>query len=182
VTGPFTTVAAALEADPSIETRIREIVWMGGALRVAGNVSPWLEGGQDGSMEWNVYWDPPAAARIFASAIPITMCPLDITNRVEMTREFLMILARNRRHPFSDFAGQCYALVAHQTYYFWDVLTTAYVERPDLFRVEREPVKVLPTGPSQGRTVPDPSGREVSVLADVDLDGFYDFVLSSWQR
>jgi purine nucleosidase len=182
VTGPLTTVAAALDARPEIEGKISELVWMGGALRVPGNVSPWLEGGQDGSMEWNVYWDPPAAARVFASRIPIVMCPLDITNRVEMRRDFLLTLARNRRHPFSDFAGQCYALVAHQTYYFWDVLTTAYVERSDLYRLDRESVRVVASGQSQGRTIPDCAGREVAVMADVDLEGFYDFVLSSWQR
>lgn len=182
VTGPLTTVAAALELEPEMEHKIQELVWMGGALRVGGNVSPWLEGGQDGSMEWNVYWDPPAAARVFASTIPIAMCPLDITNQVLMTRDFLLTLARNRRHPFSDLAGQCYALVAHQTYYFWDVLTTAYVERPDLYRIEREGVRIVATGRSQGRTVPDPSAREVGVFADVNLDGFYEFVLGSWQR
>ncbi|HEY3522731.1 MAG TPA: nucleoside hydrolase [Candidatus Limnocylindrales bacterium] len=182
VTGPLTTVAAALELEPSMERNIRELAWMGGALRVPGNVSPWLEGGQDGSSEWNVYWDPPAAARVFESSIPIVMCPLDITNRVEMTREFLLTLARNRRHPFSDLAGQCYSLVAHQTYYFWDVLTTAYVERPDLYRIEHEGVRVEPTGFSQGRTVPDPTDREVGVFADVDLEGFYSYVLSSWER
>lgn len=182
VTGPMTTVAAALDCAPEMVDRVAEIVWMGGALRVPGNVSPWLEGGQDGSMEWNVYWDPPAAARVFATDIPIVMCPLDITNRVEMRRDFLLTLGRNRRYAFSDFAGQCYALVAHQTYYFWDVLTTAYVERPDLFRVERERVRVEPSGHSQGRTIPDPAGREVGVMADVDLDDFYDFVLTSWQR
>lgn len=182
VTGPLTTVAAALDIDPAIASSIREIVWMGGALRVPGNVDPWGEGGQDGSMEWNVYWDPPAAARVFESTIPITMCPLDITNRVKMTREFLMTLARDRRYPFSDLAGQCYSLVAHQTYYFWDVLTTGYVERPELYRIEPERVRIEPSGRSQGRTVSDPAGREVGVFADVDLTGFYDFVLSSWRR
>jgi inosine-uridine nucleoside N-ribohydrolase len=182
VTGPLTTVAAALQSHPEMEANIAELVWMGGALRVPGNVSPWLEGGQDGSMEWNVYWDPPAAARVFDSAIPLVICPLDLTNRVEMQRDFLLTLARNHRYPFSDFAGQCYALVAHQTYYFWDVLTTAFVERPDLFRLDRERVRVEATGRSQGRTVVDPKGREVGVMADVDLHAFYDFVLGSWQR
>jgi purine nucleosidase len=129
-----------------------------------------------------VYWDPPAAARVFESRIPIVICPLDITNRVEMHRDFLLTLARNRRYPFSDLAGQCYALVAHQTYYFLDVLTTAYVERPDLFRVGHDRVRIEAAGRSQGRTILDSAGREVGVLADVDLDGFYDFVLSSWQR
>jgi purine nucleosidase len=182
VTGPLSTVAAALDIDPSIESKIAEIAWMGGALRVDGNVDPWFEGGQDGSMEWNVYWDPPAAARVWQTDIPIAMCPLDITNRVRMTDDFIRQLGRARRHPFSDFAGQCYALVAHQTYYFWDVLTTAWIERPDLYRLEEEPVRIVPTGRSQGRTVPDPAGKQVRVFADVDLDGFYEYVLGAWRR
>jgi purine nucleosidase len=110
------------------------------------------------------------------------MCPLDITNRVRMTDAFIRQLGRARRHPFSDFAGQCYALVAHQPYYFWDVLTTAWIERPDLYRLEEEPVRIVPTGRSQGRTVPDPAGKQVRVLADVDLDGFYEYVLGAWRR
>ena len=182
VTGPLSTVAAALDIDPSIESHIADIAWMGGALRVPGNVDPWFEGGQDGSMEWNVYWDPPAAARVWQTAIPITMCPLDITNRVQMTDAFIRQLGRSRRHPYSDLAGQCYALVAHQTYYFWDVLTTAWVERPDLFGLRDERVRIVPGGRSQGRTVLDEAGRVVQVMADVDLAGFYDYVLEAWRR
>lgn len=182
VTGPLSTVACALDLDPAIEAKIAEIVWMGGALRVPGNVSPWLEGGQDGSMEWNVYWDPPAAARVWDTDIPIAMCPLDITNRVLMTEAFLRRLGRDRRYPLTDFAGQCYALVAHQTYYFWDVLTAAYVERPDLYRLDEERVSIVPTGRSQGRTIVDPTGKSIRVFADVDLDGFYEYVLGQWRR
>lgn len=38
VTGPLTTVATALELAPEIERKIKEIIWMGGALNVPGNV------------------------------------------------------------------------------------------------------------------------------------------------
>lgn len=182
VTGPLTTVAAALELDPSIEPKIAEIAWMGGALRVGGNVDPWFEGGQDGSMEWNVYWDPPAAARVFETEIPVAMCPLDLTNRVRMTDEFIRGLGRARRFAFSDLAGQCYALVAHQTYYFWDVLTAAYVERPDLYQLEEERVRIVSSGRNQGQTVLDPAGKLVRVFADVALDDFYEYVLEQWRR
>src|SRR5260221_5460541 len=48
VTGPLTTVAAALDIAPEIEPKIRRIVWMGGALNVPGNVDPVMEPGQDG--------------------------------------------------------------------------------------------------------------------------------------
>ncbi|HLF00963.1 MAG TPA: nucleoside hydrolase, partial [Anaerolineales bacterium] len=62
-TGPLTTIAAALDIDPGVEKKIKEIIWMGGALNVSGNVDRIMEGGQDGSMEWNVYWDPIGADR-----------------------------------------------------------------------------------------------------------------------
>jgi purine nucleosidase len=181
-TGPLTTIAAALRLDPAAEERIERIVWMGGALRVSGNVDPWKEGGQDGSMEWNVYWDPPAAAEVFATRVPIVMCPLDLTNRVRMTTDFLRTLGHRRRYPFSDLAAQCYALVAHQVYYFWDVLTAAYVEWPELFATAEERVRLIAEGPSQGRTALDPDGRPVTVMSDVDLDGFYGNVLRRWER
>ncbi|MGB7709202.1 MAG: nucleoside hydrolase [Microcoleus sp.] len=58
VTGPLTTVAEALDIAPEIESKIQEIVWMGCALNVPGNVSKYLEPGQDMSAEWNAYWDP----------------------------------------------------------------------------------------------------------------------------
>ncbi len=42
VTGPLTTVAVALDAAPEIEAKIKQIVWMGGALNVLGNVDKML--------------------------------------------------------------------------------------------------------------------------------------------
>jgi purine nucleosidase len=79
VTGPLTTVATALDMAPDIESKIKEIVWMGGALNVPGNVEKSLEAGQDGSAEWNVYWDPVSAQRVWQTQIAIVMCPLDLT-------------------------------------------------------------------------------------------------------
>jgi purine nucleosidase len=181
-TGPLSTIAAALDLDPAIEANIGEIVWMGGALNVPGNVDRILEGGQDGTAEWNVYWDPPAAHRVWQTAIPVTMCPLDITNNVPVTRDFMRTIARNRRYPLSDFAGQCYALVAHQDYFFWDVLTTAYLGRPDLFTMREVETAVIASGPSQGRTVIQPGGKKVRALESVDKRAFYEYMLGQWAR
>jgi len=181
-TGPLSTIAAALELDPSIEYKIKEIVWMGGALNVPGNVDRILEGGQDGSAEWNVYWDPPAAYRLWQTDIPVVMCPLDITNNVPVTSAFVRTIARSRHLPLSDFAGQCYALVTHQDYFFWDVLTTAYLGRPDLFTLREVETAIIPTGLSQGRTVVQPGGKKVRALATVDTEAFYAYMLSAWAR
>ena len=181
-TGPLSTIAAALEQDPSIEYKIKELIWMGGALNVPGNVDKIIEGGQDGSAEWNVYWDPPAAYRVWQTDIPITLCPLDITNNVPVTSEFVRTIARNRHFPLSDFAGQCYALVTHQDYFFWDVLTTAYLGRPDLFELRRWETAIIPTGPSQGRTIVQPGGKKIRALDTVNLEAFYEYILQAWAR
>ena len=181
-TGPLSTIAAALDQDPSVEYKIKELIWMGGALNVPGNVDKIIEGGQDGSAEWNVYWDPPAAYRVWQTDIPITICPLDITNNVPVTSQFVRTIARNRRFPLSDFAGQCYALVTHQDYFFWDVLTTAYLGRPDLFETRRWETAVIPTGPSQGRTVVQPGGKKIKALDTVKTEEFYQYILQAWAR
>ena len=181
-TGPLSTIAAALELDPSVEYKIKELIWMGGALNVPGNVDKIIEGGQDGSAEWNVYWDPPAAHRLWQTDIPITICPLDITQNVPVTSEFVRNIARNRRYPLSDFAGQCYALVTHQDYFFWDVLTTAYLGRPDLFELRKWETAIIPDGPSMGRTLVQPGGKKIKALDSVKKEAFYEYILKSWAR
>ncbi len=180
-TGPLTTLAAALDLAPTIASRIREILWMGGALDVRGNIDPTIEAGQDGSAEWNVYFDPPAAARLWQTDIPLTLCPLDLTNRVPITSAFVRSLCQRRRHPLCELAASCYALVMHQDYFAWDVLTTAYLGRRDLFATQERQVEIIEEGVSQGRTRPcvPPAGRQVRVLSDVDLPGFYDYLFGS---
>lgn len=177
MTGPLTTLSAALQTAPEIEKKVKEILWMGGALNVNGNVR---DSGHDGAAEWNVYWDPIAAHHIWQTDIPIVMCPLDITNNVPVTVRFMDQLGRQHKHKLSDLAGQCYALVAHQPYYFWDVLTTAYLSRRDLFTVREWETELIPTGSSQGRTKVKPGGRKVQAMHTVDTEKFYDYILSQW--
>lgn len=181
-TGPLTTLAAALDLDPGIEKNIKEIVWMGGALNVPGNIDKIIEGGQDGSAEWNVYWDPLAADHIWRTSIPIVICPLDITNHVPITSEFVMRLARQRRYPISDLAGLCYALVTHQDYFAWDVLTTSYVGQPEMFQLREWETVIITEGPGQGRTQVQPGGRKIRALDKVDLDRFYAYIFKQWSR
>lgn len=181
-TGPLTTVAAALDTAPEIESKIKELVWMGGALNVPGNVDPILEGGQDRTAEWNVYWDPPGAARVWATQIPIIICPLDLTSHVPVTSAFLKQLGRQYKYPLSDFAGQCYALVVHQDYFFWDVLTTAYIGHPEYFTLKDYETEIVTEGISQGRTLVKPGGRKIRALDTVDLNKFYSYFLESLRR
>ncbi|MDZ8051372.1 MAG: nucleoside hydrolase [Aulosira sp. ZfuVER01] len=182
VTGPLTTVAVALEKAPDIEAKIQKIVWMGGALNVPGNVEKNWEPGQDGSAEWNVYWNPISAARVWESQIEIIMCPLDLTNNVPVTSDLVRKMGRQRNYPISDLAGQCYALVIPQDYYFWDVLATAYLGHPEFYQLREWETEIITTGISQGRTKVVPGGRKIYAMDKVDKDAFYDYILQQWAR
>ena len=110
------------------------------------------------------------------------MCPLDITNNVPLTAEFMTRLGRQHAYPLSDLAGQCYSLVRHQPYYFWDVLTTCYLGRPELFTTREWETVLIPTGPSQGRTKVEPGGRPVLAMDTVDTSVFYQYIAQQWAQ
>jgi purine nucleosidase len=182
VTGPMTTVATALDIAPEIEAKIKQIVWMGGALNVPGNVEKSIEAGQDGSAEWNVYWDAVSAHRVWQTNIPIVLCPLDITNNVPVTSEFVQRIGKQRRYPLSDLAGQCYALVIPQDYYFWDILATAYLAHPEFYQLREWETAIVTEGKSQGRTKIQPGGRKIMAMDKVDTESFYSYILEQLKR
>ncbi|MBB6673367.1 nucleoside hydrolase [Cohnella nanjingensis] len=179
-TGPLTDLARALDESPEIEARIERLVWMGGTFLPKGNVE---EPEHDGTAEWNAYWDPEATARVWASGIPIDLVALESTNRVPLTLDVRDAWAKLRRHEAIDFIGQCYALVpplvffeTNSTYYLWDVLTAAYVGKPDLVKTKTVRSIVRTDGFAQGRTQEDPEGRPVNLVYDVDRDGFFGYM------
>lgn len=79
--GPLTNIARGLEKDPEGMRHLKELVIMGGAVRVPGNITP--------HAEFNVYVDPLAARRVLGSGLPITLVPLDVTHQVFLTPFFM---------------------------------------------------------------------------------------------
>ena len=71
--GPLTNVAVLIAAFPRAAAKLERVVLMGGGARVIGNMTP--------AAEFNIWYDPDAAARVFAAGIPITMVGLDVTHR-----------------------------------------------------------------------------------------------------
>lgn len=185
MTGPLTNLAWALDHHPEIEGRVAELLFMGGALKVEGNVQ---QPGHDGSAEWNVYWDPPAAKRVFDSRIPITLFPLDVANRLPVTEEFRRAFGAQYEYAFSAVAGTIWAMTAGWDlatglpYFCWDTLTTSSLARPELCTYRELSVDVVPGGPSQGRTVLTSEGRTVKAALDVDAAGFYAHALETLRR
>lgn len=82
ITGPLTNLAAFARQHPAHYARLRHITVMGGAFNYPGNTTP--------SAEWNFWVDPHAAKESFASTpVPITVCPLNVTEQMILTPERL---------------------------------------------------------------------------------------------
>ncbi|TQF68486.1 nucleoside hydrolase [Rhodococcus spelaei] len=91
VTGPLTNLALALRIEPALPTLLRRLVVMGGAFHHPGNTTP--------KSEWNISVDPEAAQEVFDAfsvappdRLPV-ICPLDVTETIEMRPEHLRRLA-----------------------------------------------------------------------------------------
>jgi purine nucleosidase/pyrimidine-specific ribonucleoside hydrolase len=111
--GPLTNLAHALRRDAHTFRQLADIVIMGGAVTVPGNVTP--------VAEFNVYVDPEAVQAVFASGLPITLVGLDVTERVRLTAEMIDRYVRPLGSSLSQFVVECTA----QTIQF-----SACVERP----------------------------------------------------
>jgi len=93
--GPLTNLAEALRADKRRVRRLREVVIMGGAIRVCGNIRP--------AAEFNIFVDPHAAQRVFQSGLPIKLVPLDVTERVCLGPMEIENLAQDMDEPLGRF-------------------------------------------------------------------------------
>ncbi|HAC18086.1 MAG TPA: hypothetical protein DCF78_05845 [Dehalococcoidia bacterium] len=77
--GPLTNVARAIQREPRLVSWIKEIVVMGGAVEIGGNVTPYAE--------FNIWNDPHAANVVFDSGVPVTLVGLDVCVQVAFGRD-----------------------------------------------------------------------------------------------
>lgn len=78
--GPLTNVANLLTRYPQAESLVQRVVIMGGAS-FEGNVTP--------AAEFNIWFDPEAAAAVAAARWPMTFMPLDLTHQALLNDEDL---------------------------------------------------------------------------------------------
>jgi len=176
--GPLTNIALALLLEPEIATQVAEVVIMGGAAMVNGNINP--------AAEANIYHDPHAADLVFTAGWPITMVGLDVTTKVVMDRAYLSSLRLPGKHTGSYIDDICqFYLAFHQqshqidAAYTHDPSAIAYLLDPTLFQTMQGPIRVLTEGLGRGQTLMDrrthwtranawSSHRPVNVCVEVD--------------
>jgi inosine-uridine nucleoside N-ribohydrolase len=174
--GPLTNVALLLALRP--DARPERIVLMGGAI-AEGNVTP--------AAEFNIWCDPEAAARVFASGIDVTMIGLDITHKALFTAAHVERLEGRVGQMVSELL-RFYGEFHRKVYRFdgspiHDAVAVAQVIRPDLIDIEHLNTEIdVESELCRGRTVIDVwrrSGREPNshVGVDIDADGFLDLLI-----
>lgn len=178
--GPLTNIALALLLEPRIVQNVAEVVIMGGAATVNGNVNP--------AAEANIYNDPHAADLVFTAGWPLTMVGLDVTTKVIMDEPYLAELRAPGRKTgayineivrfYLDFHHRRHQLYAAYTH---DPSAIAYLIDPTLFRTQRGSVRVITEGIARGHTLMDRYGHwlrpnewsthlPVNVCLDVDAE------------
>jgi inosine-uridine nucleoside N-ribohydrolase len=93
--GPLTNLAGLIRTAPEKLRRLGGVIAMGGAIQTGGNVTP--------AAEFNIYADPQAARIVFASGLPLTLVPLDVTRQVRLHREDLEGLPQDGSDPVASF-------------------------------------------------------------------------------
>lgn len=162
--GPLTNLADAFAAQPDLPRRLGDVVIMGGAVEVPGNVGESGAGIDNPHAEWNIYVDPVAARTVLRSDAPVTLVPLDATNHAKATPAFLDRLAADRTTPSAQFAYEALAARRGELesgfYYFWDPLAAATLVDATLTTFEERPLDVVvDEGPESGRIIPADGGR-----------------------
>jgi inosine-uridine nucleoside N-ribohydrolase len=75
--GPLTNLAAALVAEPTLSDQLANVVVMGGAFEVPGNITP--------TAEFNFFMDPEAAQIVLESGLRPVLVGLDVCHQTHLT-------------------------------------------------------------------------------------------------
>ena len=177
-TGPLTNVARYLEKHGP--DGIARVVLMGGSI-AEGNITP--------AAEFNIWADPEAARRMFASGLDVTMVGLDVTHQALLgPGEEARLRATGRIGTFVAELNVFFSRYHRETY-GWDgapihdAVALAQVVRPELIETRHRNVEVeVESELCRGRTVVDLWNRtdrppNAHVAVGLDREGFFDLLV-----
>jgi purine nucleosidase len=154
-TGPLTNIGLAIDREPGILPKIKEIILMGGARKEAGNITP--------SAEFNIYVDPEAAKLVLQCGRPIVMMSLDVTHQVLTTQKRVDKIRNLDSSVGEGIAAliEFYERYDEEKYHLdgaplHDPCTVAYLLKPELFKLKNVNVEIETGGTfTRGTTVVD---------------------------
>ncbi|XP_022874929.1 probable uridine nucleosidase 2 isoform X5 [Olea europaea var. sylvestris] len=150
--GPLTNIALAIQSDPSFVKNIGQIVLLGGAFVVNGNVNP--------AAEANIFGDPEAADIVFTSGADVLAVGINVTHQVVLTDADREKLAESNG-KFAQYLNKIldvYFSYHHDAYstkgvYLHDPTALLAAVKPSLITCTEGAVRVQTTGITRGLTL-----------------------------
>lgn len=150
--GPLTNIALAIQQDPAFVKNIGQIVILGGAFAVNGNVNP--------AAEANIFGDPDAADIVFTSGADVVAVGINVTHQVVMTdadRDKL-VLSNGKYAQYLCKILEVYFSYHHDAYstagvYLHDPTALLVAVNPSLFTYMEGIVRVQTNGITRGLTL-----------------------------
>lgn len=187
--GPMTNLALALELDPQLPSKVRQVVAIAGSFGFTPYA--WTQATGDNPVsEWNVYVDPEAAERVLSAGFNLLAIGLDVTTHpgVALTEDQLGSLRASNRDE-AAFAADVVAFVRSRGYQSYcaliDSMVIAALVQPDWFTTQRIHCTVETQGTATlGMTVRDIRNHhrwehlpQIDAVSDVDFGAFIDYLV-----
>lgn len=187
--GPLTTIAETLDKYPELKNKIRMIYLMAGAISVPGNILDVDPTQSNKAAEWNIYFDPYAAKKIFESHVPITLVPLDVTNQANIDLEFYNKIDQRKNDTsvatfiFKLLDGNK-QMILDNKWYFWDPMAAVISSDESIVTIKTLPLSVIVKPESlSGKTIIDKKqGNSIRVCLGINSKKFKEMLLNTWMR
>nr|WP_319484863.1 nucleoside hydrolase [uncultured Cohaesibacter sp.] len=166
--GPITNIADALKMDPAFAQNVDKIVFMGGALDVRGNVTPYAEA--------NAFHDPHALDAVLSSGANVTMVGLDVTLQVLLNDKDFTDLANKKNgigvflKDLGRFYLDFYQSIGLNGCGLHDPMAVIAALYPALFKMETLSIEVKLEGEESGQTCRSQSKERPTCRVSLDCD------------
>lgn len=149
--GRMTNLARVVRDAPEIIGLVKQVVIMGGAFDMRGNITP--------AAEANIHGDPEAADVVMTAAWPVVVVGLDVTEKTVMTRAQLADIAEaggasaQLLSDISQFYIRFYERHVPDGMVVHDSCACVYVTAPHLFTLRHGAIRVVCGGIADGQTI-----------------------------